>query len=78
MTENTMMPIDELIDSVIMQLKEQNYMESILTVYKRTYHRIKEFMLLNDYQNYNPDQNNSMNRYSIITILLFGQFINRI
>lgn len=30
-------------------------MESILTVYKRTYHRVIEFMLLNDYQNYNPD-----------------------
>ena len=42
-------------DSVIMQLKEANYMESILTVYKRTYHRVIEFMLLNDYQNYNPD-----------------------
>ena len=38
-----------------MQLKEANYMESILTVYKRTYHRVIEFMLLNDYQNYNPD-----------------------
>lgn len=38
-----------------MQFKEANYMESVLTVYKRTYHRVIEFMLLNDYQNYNPD-----------------------
>lgn len=55
MTEHTFIPIDELINRVIMQLEEQHYMESTLIVYKRTYRRIKEFMLLNDYQNYSPD-----------------------
>lgn len=55
MTEHTFIPIDELINRVIMQLEEQHYMESTLIVYKRTYRRIKEFMLLKDYQNYSPD-----------------------
>ena len=55
MTKNTMIPVDDLVDSVIRQLKEKNYMESTLSVYKRIYHRIKEFMLLSDYQNYTPD-----------------------
>lgn len=55
MTEHTFIPIDELINRVIMQLEEQHYMESTLIVYKRTYRRIKEFMSLNDYQNYSPD-----------------------
>ena len=55
MTKNTMIPVDDLVDSVIRQLKEKNYMESTLSVYKRIYHRVKEFMLLSDYQNYTPD-----------------------
>lgn len=54
MTKNTMIPVDDLVDSVIRQLKEKNYMESTLSVYKRIYHRVKEFMLLSDYQNYTP------------------------
>ena len=55
MTEHKFIPINELINRVMMQLKEQHYMESTLIVYKRIYHRIKEFMLQNDYQNYSPD-----------------------
>ena len=55
MTEHKFIPINELINRVMMQLKEQHYMESNLIVYKRIYHRIKEFMLQNDYQNYSPD-----------------------
>ena len=55
MTENTRIPVDDLIDGVIMQLKEKNYMESTLSAYKRTYHRVREFMLLNEHQIYTPD-----------------------
>ena len=55
MTENTRISIADLIDGVIMQLKEKNYMESTLSVYNRTYYRVWEFMLLNEHQFYTPD-----------------------
>lgn len=55
MTENTRIPVDDLIDGVIMQLKEKNYMDSTLSVYKRTYHKVREFMLLNEHRIYTSD-----------------------
>lgn len=55
MTDYTTIPYDVLAEMVITQLKEQHYMESTLTLYKRIYRRIKHFMHLNEFQNYNPD-----------------------
>lgn len=55
MTEHQFIPIDELIDRVILQLEEHNYMESTLMIYKRIYRRIKEFMSQKDYVDYSPE-----------------------
>lgn len=43
MTKQTM-PFNDLVDKVIDQLKNQGYMNSTLTVYRRTYNRIHEFI----------------------------------
>lgn len=44
---NTILPFDELMKAVLEQLKSQKYMDSTLTVYRRTYKRIHIF--LNDH-----------------------------
>lgn len=43
MAEN-FLNFNELVDCVIVQLKEQNYMESTLTIYRRIYNRIRSLM----------------------------------
>ena len=43
MTEQTM-PFNDLVDKVIDQLKNQGYMNSTLTVYRRTYNRVHKFI----------------------------------
>lgn len=44
MTKHNLTSFDELSQTVIDQLKEENYMESTLTIYRRTYSRIKKFL----------------------------------
>ena len=44
MTKRIYLTFDELTDAVIKQLKEQNYMDSTLIVYRRTYRRIHNYM----------------------------------
>ena len=44
MTKRIYLTFDELTDAVIKQLKEQNYMDSTLIVYRRTYCRIHNYM----------------------------------
>lgn len=41
---NTILPFDELMKAVLEQLKSQKYMDSTLTVYRRTYNRIHVFL----------------------------------
>ena len=41
---NTILPFDELMKAVLEQLKSQKYMDSTLTVYRRTYKRIHIFL----------------------------------
>ena len=41
---NTILPFDELMKAVLEQLKSQKYMDSTLTVYRRTYNRIHIFL----------------------------------
>ena len=41
---NTILPFDELMKAVLEQLKSQKYMNSTLTVYRRTYNRIHIFL----------------------------------
>ncbi len=41
---NTSLPFDELMKAVLEQLKSQKYMDSTLTVYRRTYNRIHVFL----------------------------------
>ena len=53
MTEQTRTTYDDLVDAVISQLSNQNYMESTLIVYRRTYRRIKAFMLSEGICDYN-------------------------
>ena len=45
MTKHNFTSFDELYQTVIEQLKEENYMESTLTIYLRIYKRIKKFLL---------------------------------
>ena len=40
----TILPFDELMKAVLEQLKSQKYMDSTLTVYRRTYKLIYIFM----------------------------------
>ena len=40
----TFLKFSELADCVIIQLREQNYMESTLTLYRRLYNRVHSFM----------------------------------
>ena len=54
MTDFSIMPYDDLVDMVLLQLKQQQYMDSTLTTYKRIYRRIKEFMLQREVLNYDP------------------------
>ena len=42
--ENTILPFDELMKAVLEQLESQKYMDSTLTVYRRTYNRIHIFL----------------------------------
>ncbi|NDO51595.1 hypothetical protein FMM75_20190 [Lachnospiraceae bacterium MD335] len=48
---NTILPFDELMKAVLEQLKSQKYMDSTLTVYRRTYKRIHIFLAL--FENWN-------------------------
>ena len=41
---NTNLPFDELMKAVLEQLKSQKYMDSTLTLYRRTYNRIHIFL----------------------------------
>lgn len=41
---NTILPFNELMKAVLEQLKSQKYMDSTLTVYRRTYNRIHAFL----------------------------------
>ena len=41
---NTILPFDELMKAVLEQLKSQKYMDSTLTVYRRTCNRIHIFL----------------------------------
>lgn len=54
MTEQTKTTYDDLTDAVIAQLANQNYKESTLIVYQRTYRRIKAFMLSEGVYDYSP------------------------
>lgn len=55
MTDFSTIPYDDLVDMVLMQLKQQHYMDSTLVTYKRTYRRIKEFMQANAIKDYKPE-----------------------
>lgn len=55
MTEHNFTSFDELSQTVIEQLQEEHYMESTLTVYRRTYNRIKKFLLQQCADKYDAD-----------------------
>lgn len=55
MNKKELLTIDQFCNDVIRKLKEQHYMESTLTTYRRIYRRVKEFMLSKEYQQYSPD-----------------------
>lgn len=55
MTDFSTTPYDDLVDMVLMQLKQQHYMDSTLVTYKRTYRRIKEFLQTNAIKDYEPE-----------------------
>ncbi len=54
MTQKTV-PFNELTESVLDQLKNKGYMESTLTVYRRTYNRVQAFISQSGEKIYTPD-----------------------
>ena len=48
-------PFDQLEEAVLCQLKEHGYMDSTLTIYRRTFNRIHRFLSDSGKENYLPE-----------------------